>query len=288
MNAISRSIDLEPRNEHFHFETNERKYWFDGDPVKTVFWNALSIMFPEGEKFFMESVKNKRKLVEDPVLQKQIDGFLTQEAMHTREHVMYNKQLDAQGFSATDLHLELKAFLGALKKRIGKDRMLAVTCALEHFTAMMADRVLRDETIFGAADEQYRRVWTWHALEEAEHKGVAYDTFLAAVPNRQRRYLMRCAAMIGTSIIFNYFILKHTGRMMKDVGISRSPKAWGNLAKYLLGKPGLYRQIFFPWLDYFKPGFHPWDHDNRQEMAKVERTVASWHAKEPALAGSAA
>ena len=130
MNALSRSIELEPRNEHFHFETAERRDWHSGDPAKTIFFNALSVTFPEGEKFFMDSVKAYRDQIEDPVLRDQIKGFLIQEAMHTREHVGYNKELDAQGFSATKLHLESRKIINWTRRVFGPFRQLSVTCAL--------------------------------------------------------------------------------------------------------------------------------------------------------------
>lgn len=271
MNLLSRSIELEPRNEHFHFETVDRRDWHGGDPVKTIFFNALSVTFPEGEKFFMESVKAYRDKIEDPVLRQQIKGFVTQEAMHTREHVRYNKELDAQGYSATDLHLEVRGVLAWTRRVLGPYRRLNATCALEHFTAMLADQLMSDPAYLEGADEVYRKVWLWHSVEEAEHKGVAFDTLKAAAT--KNTYFIRCRTMIAVSILFNYFLLRHISVMMKDVGLSRSPKAWGQLAWFLLGKPGLFRRIFLPWLAYFKPGFHPWEHDNRRQLAETEKAV---------------
>ncbi|MEO1041041.1 MAG: metal-dependent hydrolase [Pseudomonadota bacterium] len=271
MNALSRSIELEPRNEHFHFEAAGRRDWHSGDPVKTIFFNALSVTFPEGEKFFMDSVKAYRDQIEDPVLRDQIKGFLMQEAMHTREHVGYNKELDAQGFSATKLHLESRKLIQWTRRVFGPFRQLSVTCALEHFTAMLADQLMSDPAYLDGADEVYRKVWLWHSVEEAEHKGVAFDTLRAVATKNS--YFLRCRSMIAVTLLFNYIIFRFAYVMLKDVGLSRSPKAWGNLAWFLLGKPGLYRRIFLPWLAYFKPGFHPWEHDNRRKLAETEEAL---------------
>ena len=271
MNALSRSIDLEPRNEHFHFETNGRRDWHGGDPAVSIFWNALSITFPEGEKLFMDSVKAYRDQIDDPVLLKQIKGFLAQEAMHTREHVQYNKQLDVQGFRATKLHLKTRKMAQLTRKFLGPKRQLMLTCALEHFTAILADQLLSDPAYMESADEAHRNAWLWHAIEEAEHKGVAFDTLQAISP--KNHYFARCRTMLMVTVLFNYMIIRNIMVMMKDAGILYSPKSWGRLGSYLLGKPGLLRRIFLPWLDYFKPGFHPWEHDNRSDLAKVEEKL---------------
>lgn len=273
MNSISRSIKLEPRNEHFHFETSDQRDWHGGDPVKSIFFNGLSVTFPEGEQFFMESVRAFRHEIDDPVLQDQIKGFLKQEAIHTREHVRYNKELDAQGFRATELHLSIRKLLGWTRRVFGPYRQLSVTCALEHFTAMIADQLMKDPSYLEGAEDAYKNVWLWHAIEEAEHKGVAYDTLLAV--SKKNAYFLRCRSMIAVTIFFNYLVLRHSYVMLKDVGLSRSPKAWSRLAWFLLGKPGLFRRIFLPWLAYFRPGFHPWEHDNRRKLAETEEALLS-------------
>lgn len=270
MNQISQSIVIQPRNEHFHFKASELD-WHGGDPVKSIIFNALSVLFPEGERLFMDSVRNVRHKIHDPVLENQIKGFLTQEATHTREHIEYNKQLDAQGYRASELTARQKKRLDWVRKHLGKHRQLAITCAIEHLTAMMADLLMSDPTFLEGADPDFQKVWLWHALEEAEHKGVAFDTFVAATNGNS--YFLRCQVMIIASLTFNYFVLLHIGTMLKDRNLSRSPKIWWQVAKFLLGKPGFYRRMVLPWLSYFKPGFHPWDHDNRGKLEKIENYV---------------
>lgn len=286
MNDISRSMNLTPRNEHFHFEAAERVDWFNGDAGRSIVFNALSVLFPEGEKFFMDSVKNFRDKVDDPTLQQQVKVFLTQEAMHTREHVQYNKQLDAQGYSATKLHKQLGNFLRFLRKVTTKRTQLAVTCGLEHFTGILADEALKHEEILGGADERYRRAWTWHALEETEHKGVAYDVMQKVCG--VFAYPIRAFIMIPTTIIFAYFIWKHIIVMMHDRGLLFSGKTWSSVLDHMVGRVGLFRRMIPAWFDYFRPGFHPWDHDNRQLLDKTEKEVQQWTDLAPMTTASAA
>ncbi len=271
MNEISRSIELEARNEHFHFEASGRRDWLGGNPATTAMMNALSVTFPEGEKFFMDSVKHYRDQIDDPTLRKQIKGFLMQEAMHTREHVRYNEQLDEQGYSATKQHLFTRKMMGLARRHLSPKQQLAATCALEHFTAILADQLLRHPEYLADAEDAYSKVWRWHAIEEAEHKGVAFDTYQTIT--KGGGYFMRVRVMLFVSLMFNFMLWRLTANLMKDVGVSRSPKAWASLAWFVLGKPGLFRRMFLPWAAYFRPGFHPWEHDNRKELARTEEEL---------------
>ena len=44
--------------------------------------NALSTTFPDGERFFIDSVRNFQDQIKDPKLQKDIRAFIGQEANH--------------------------------------------------------------------------------------------------------------------------------------------------------------------------------------------------------------
>jgi len=270
MNEISRSIKIEPRDQHFHFEAT-RVDWHGGSLVRSIIYNALSVMFPVGEKFFMDSVKHYRKDIDDPILLEQIKGFLVQEAMHTREHVRYNTQLDEQGFSATECHNWLKKVNDKYSPRASSFGRLVLTAAQEHITAMLADQLTSNPQYLDGADEQYRKVWLWHSIEEAEHKGVAFDTMFSVA--KTNSYARRTITMLVGVILFNLLFFKFFSTMMKDKGLHRSPKAWGEAAWYLFGKPGFFRRMFLPTLAYFRPGFHPWSHDNRQKAADTEKAV---------------
>ncbi len=52
--------------------------------------------------------------------------------------------------------------------------------ALEHFTAILAHQLLADPRHLEGAEKETADLWRWHAVEEIEHKGVAYDTWLHA------------------------------------------------------------------------------------------------------------
>lgn len=246
------------------------RWWHGNDPVPTAFFNALSCTFPAGEKFFMDSVRAYRRDV-GPELQAQIKQFLGQEAVHSREHAAFNALAADSGYDVARLEARTKIVLDFARKR-SKQRQLAATCALEHFTAILAHELLAgDSADMAAAPIDVERLWSWHAIEEIEHKAVAYDTFLVATRDLTglRRYVMRSFAMILATIILFSTIKASMADLYRADGI-KGPRIWGRTIAYLFGSNGVLRRIFPLWLTYFKPGFHPWQHDDRDLLARAQ------------------
>jgi predicted metal-dependent hydrolase len=249
---------------------NHPRWWHGGDPVPTAFFNALSCTFPAGEKFFMDSVRAYRREV-GPDLQAQIKAFLAQEAVHSREHAAFNQLAADSGYDVARLEQRTKSVLDFARKR-SKARQLAATCALEHFTAILAHELLAgDSADMAAAPEDTERLWSWHAIEEIEHKAVAYDTFLAATADmtRLRRYVMRSFAMILATVIL-FTTIRASMRDLYHADGLKGWRIWGRTITYLFGSNGILRRIFPAWLTYFKPGFHPWQYDDRDVLARAQ------------------
>jgi predicted metal-dependent hydrolase len=248
------------------------RWWHGGDPVGTTFFNALSATFPQGETFFIEAVRRFRDEAQSP-LREQIAAFVQQEAMHTREHVVFNKLIRAAGYdtSAMDAYTRDRIAIGRARHPIAQ---LAITVALEHFTAIMAHALLTERDPLRGAPREVLRLWQWHAIEEIEHKSVAYDTYLIATRNmnRLRRYLIRTQVMLLISVQFSRSIQRHMADFFRQDGIN-TPGTWLKAARYLFGRPGMLRRIFLPWCSFFRPGWHPWRHDDRGLIADIDRRL---------------
>ncbi|MCB0219702.1 MAG: metal-dependent hydrolase, partial [Chrysiogenetes bacterium] len=161
-------------------------YAYAKDPLVSHFFHMLSLLFPEGELFFMDSVRNYKKEITDPVLKAQIKAFMSQEALHTKAHVAYNKRLEAAGINLERVDKVLHWAFAALKKLPRKDQ-LAITLVCEHFTSTIANELLRNEEIQSLIDDSHKNMWLWHAVEETEHKAVAFDVFRAVGGSEARR-----------------------------------------------------------------------------------------------------
>lgn len=264
------------RNIHFNRDTARHpRLWHSNDPVPTAFFNALSCTFPDGERFFMESVRHYRDAV-SPELREQIKSFVGQEAVHSREHAAFNALVSDSGYNVARLEARAIRHLAIARKRI-PIRQLAATCALEHFTAILAHALLStDSSDMIGAPEDAARLWSWHAMEEIEHKAVAYDTFLAVTRDWSglRRYLIRIEMMLASTTILFLVIRGNMGDLYREDGVG-GMGIWLRTMRYLLGKPGILRRILLPYLSYFRPSFHPWQQDDRALLAKVEQRLAA-------------
>ncbi|MEP6967249.1 MAG: metal-dependent hydrolase [Pseudomonadota bacterium] len=265
-------LTITPRNLAFGRDAPSARWWLGGDLVATAFYDALSATFPRGERFFMDSVRHFRPDVA-PALQAQIGAFLTQEAMHTREHLVFNGQLAAHGFDMAAMEARTKAGID-FALRFPPLHQLGATAALEHFTAILAHALLADPRHLAGAGDEAAAMWRWHAMEEVEHKAVAYDTFVAVTGRMLalRRWVLRCATMV----IATWLLASTVGGNMADIfraGRANRPRTWGRVLRFLVVRPGILRQAAGAWLGYFVPGFHPWRRDDRDLLAAVERTL---------------
>lgn len=267
------------RNLNFHLPKERISDWNSAGPQFTHFLNALSIFFPEGERFFISSVRNFREEITDEQLKKDVRNFIAQEAFHTREHEEYNEALAQAGFPVTRYEGIVKKLLGFVKKVAPKDAQLAATVALEHLTAILAHTLLNNEEILEDSDEHFSLVWRWHALEETEHKAVAFDVYKTVMGDGVYSYLLRVNTFVIANVLFWSLVIPfHLDIIRRDKKLT-DIKGWWQATQYLWGRPGALRKIIPDWLDYFKPSFHPWDHDNREFLSLAEELDEAVSAK---------
>ena len=248
------------------------RWWMGGDPIATAFYNALSSIFPKGEAFFVESVRAHREGA-SPKLAGEIKAFVTQEVMHTREHVAFNRRVNEAGYDISRLEAAVDNRLALLN---GKPPIasLAATMALEHFTAILAHELLADPRHLAGADAENAALWRWHAIEEIEHKGVAYDTWMHATKDWPRFKRWKVKAKVMLLVTRNFVVDRTSGTLalLEQDGLS-GPRIWARFAWFALGSPGMMRKVLRLWASYFMPGFHPWTHDDRALIADAERDL---------------
>lgn len=271
-------LTITPRDRRFGRARKARRHWLNGDPIATAFFNALSITFPRGEAFFIDSVRAFRDGAPER-LGREIAAFIRQEVIHSREHLAFNRQVTDQGYDVALLDADVTMVLDLATSRPPIVR-LAATMALEHFTAILAHELLRDPRYLDGADPDLAGLWRWHAIEEIEHKGVAYDTWRHAT--RDWRPLKRWWVQSSMMVIVTRHFLHHRARGMMELlrqdGIT-GVRAWGGLLRYALVRPGLLRRVVIPWLGYFRPGFHPWQVDDRALIALADSPYADAREK---------
>ena len=262
-----------PVRRDFKFQLPQERAldWHDQGRHVTAFLNTLSVFFPVGERFFIQSVRNYRSKITDPELLRAVTGFIGQEAMHGREHEEYNELLAKAGLPVERQEREIKALLDWVQKNLPQSTQLSATIALEHFTAFLADRVLSDDAVVRKAHPAYAQLWQWHALEETEHKAVAFDVWRAVFKPSLRSYTARSSGLLLATAIFLALVARnYRQNITADPKAGSHVKGLATLAKVLLISPGVFTKSVKPWLDYFKPGFHPWHHQNAQYLQQLE------------------
>jgi uncharacterized protein len=270
-------LSICPRDIAFGRDSAPIRWWMGGDPVATAFYNALSCSFPQGERFFIDAVRRYRDAA-GPELQEQIKAFTTQESIHSREHVFFNRQAEAAGYDLTKINAVIQARL-EFGRSLPPLFQLAATMALEHFTAVLAHAVLTDPRHLEKAPPGIQRMWRWHAIEEVEHKAVAFDTWMTARKDSSRfaRWLARVRAMFMATAIFVEFIARGTALFLEQDKINNA-RSWRRLFTFLFVRPGLFRQAMGAYFAFYLPGFHPWRVDDRQLVASVDRELRTNYA----------
>lgn len=243
-----------------------RKHYVDGDLVMSHVVAVLSATFPPGEDFFVRSVRHYRDRITDPELAEQVRGFIGQEVTHGREHDELNERLQAMGYPTRRVSRFVEWSLGDAWKRAPKKLCLAYTAALEHYTATLAECLLRKpeaQRLLG--DTEVRNILLWHALEESEHKAVAFDVYRAVGgTERMRRWGFRIQSvgLIGLVVVATFLSMLGDRAAYNPVRLVRSLLA-------LRHSPFLQRDVLAHLRAYTREGFHPDDFD-------ASALVAEW------------
>lgn len=264
--AVSNELVIKPRDRRFcRGETYER-FWLANDPVATAFYNSLSITLPHGEAFFISSISEFRRNLPKK-LAREVKVFISQEAAHGREHAALNRVLN---YDVRRLEDQVAGAFGALRDKSPIIR-LTVTMVLEHYTAILAAHFLTDQNIVRLPDVDQVALWRWHAREEIEHKGVAYDVWCHATRNWSafRRWSTRSVVMTLVSINFWRNRNKAILWLLEQDGIV-GIKARAKLLWYLFGRPGVQRKLILPLIAIYSPGFHPWNRDDRDLLFGID------------------
>jgi len=271
-------LSITPRDRRFGRDAATPRLWHGGRVEATAIYNALSATFPIGEAYFVESVRKFREGAPTK-LAEEIKGFTTQEAIHSREHDAFNKRAADAGYDLSKLEQRVAERLEITKSRPPIVNV-AATMALEHFTAILAHELLANPRHLAGAEPETADLWRWHAVEEIEHKGVAYDTWLWATRDWPRYKRWKVKAKVMLLVTRNFLVDRTAGslELMRQDGVT-GLKAWWLLLTYLWVRPAMFRKIAGAWLKYFLPGFHPWNEDDRHLLGAYASIASGTESK---------
>ena len=259
--------DLVVRRLLIDMEAPIARHWCGNDAFRSALFNALSMSFPVGEQFFIDSVRNGLNALPADRQDKyraEVQGFIGQEATHRRLHALFNSHLEKLGLVndwAPRAQQRMKLLEG-----VDIRHHVAITAANEHFTAIMADWMLRNHDLLDCSDERLKTLWLWHSAEESEHKSTAFDIYQALGGTHE----WRITWFRRITTVFLGDTLRQTVNNLRRDGTLWKWSTWKSAASYLFGKRGLIRETYKPWREYLRRDFHP----RQQDSAPSERWLA--------------
>ena len=263
---------IEVRKMDFSFSDVNEMDWYRGNPFLTAFIAVLSGTFPPGEQMFIESVRHFKDQVTDPQLLEDIKDFTRQEAHHTNQHKLANEKLESLGWRAQAIERRVEKAIALLNAKRSKRERLAATVCLEHITAIIAEYVLTHPKQMEGMHPSIRNMMVWHAIEEIEHKSVAFDVYMSTGGSRKmlKRIMRAIAILFPTLTLARTFYLLFAARRMPN---------WAQFKEgfqMLFGKDGMITSIKAPFKDFYREDFHPEDHDNRELIEKWKKEIAEY------------
>ena len=266
--AIAQSyskLPIEPRHVRFDYKDINTSSFYPDNAVISAYWVGLSATFPVGEAEFIRSVKNYENQITDPKLKEEVRDFAAQEAHHSLQHKKLNKQFDICGYSTKKVEGLMDEKLKQRASKWSNEKRLMRTVAAEHFTAVMAHYALSHPESLGSVPASFRNLMLWHAIEEVEHKSVAFDVYVHCVGDmgKLRRHYAHFAFI---EFPLNMYLI--TRFLLKELGHKATWQERKGLFKYLFGKSGMISSIKHLYMMFFNKDFHPWKHDDSALVAK--------------------
>lgn len=234
--------------------SNINRHFLANDPACSHVWTAFQAYFPEGEQFFVDAVRDAKKHVKDEALLREISAFIGQEAMHGKEHLEANAELKRQGINVYGWDARARWARKRLNKLLPVKARLAGTTAVEHYTAVMAEHLMKSDSFHKMiVDPKIKNLIFWHAMEESEHRAVAFDTHKAVGGT----YAQRAIAMTIVSIGIGPVVLAAMLSCMKQDGELLNAKSWLKFTNLYFGRTGIFRKMIPDLALFYKRDFHP-------------------------------
>jgi predicted metal-dependent hydrolase len=243
------------------------RWWLGNDPFKTRYIDAMALTFPDGERYFIQTVREYRDQITDPVLAAQVKDFIYQEGQHGMVHTQYNERLKRQGMAIDRITTFIVDRLNSYRRGYSKAFNVGRTAGAEHLTALMAHGLFGTD-LMKDAHPRIRAMYAWHSVEEIEHKAVAFDVFQKVAKGG---YWTRILSFLHVSVLFPLHTLLILRHMLKVDG-RNTWRVWLRGLWWLYGPGGLWPRLMPHYFAYFKPGFHPWKHGDLAVYATWEKT----------------
>ncbi|MFC1680403.1 metal-dependent hydrolase [Pseudomonadota bacterium] len=263
-------IDITIRRPRSLISLEIPRYWHSDGAFATHFLNAFSSTLPFGEAFFVRSVLYYQDRVISRDHLERVRGFSCQEAQHLRVHAEHVDLLLAQGYTGLAIRNRISERAARWLNRRFPLLSLSMTAAFEHLTAILAHRVLSDpHLLIGKMHSDMALLWRWHALEEIEHKAVAFEVLKQVAPGHTKRVL----TMVFSTLFLSIELLDRLFYLLWKDRLLFKATTWSSGYQFLFAGRGFLRGLSSNYLLWFRPSFHPDRIDNHSLIDENTRWV---------------
>ena len=249
------------------FDESIPRHWIDDSAVATHFFNGLNLVFPDGERFFIRAVQDHLDRITDESLRGRIRGFAGQEGWHAKQHERYFAILEAQGYRIAPFLRRFRRFIRWSNRLMPAALRLSVTAGAEHYTATLGANAL-ENPLLERSHPTMRSLIHWHALEELEHKSVAFDVLRQTHPS----HLLRMVGFVVASVVLFGWTYLGTRMLLHQDGVDRRATRAEIRRLRSVTKAQMERAIAAGVREYRRRDFHP---DQKDDSALVRRGLAS-------------
>lgn len=262
-------VPIVPRKMNFDFSRGNSHDWCNDNIIHTAYMNGVSLALPLGEDFFIRSIRQFESSVTDTVLRSELKRFVAQEAIHSKQHQLYNNQLVLAGYDIEKIQARTQQALDDAWDESTPIERMAFTIALEHLTHVLADQVLSHRNRLRGWNSEFRAFWLWHAAEEVEHKAVCFDLYrrLGGTYSMRSEALLKMSWRMLDIFRNSQYDLLLQACAMRGIAMPSSGTILRDNIEFMFGsRRGLLRGAEVSYLPWFMPSYHPWKHDNREAL----------------------
>lgn len=210
----------------FEFPDDIHRHWNRNEPELSAMANGASLTMPYLEPFLIKTIRDCGKLIDDPLLKEEIEGFVQQEAHHFKAHRRFNDLLKQNGYP------ELAEFEQKMKQayiRLGQNSLqkrMAYTAGFEAMTMGITKWIIGDRVkLFAGSDPRVASFMIWHMVEETEHKCVAFDAYKAVFGSSLKSYWHRMLGVFHGSLHVLWLARRGYHIMLKKDGLWKNMKS---------------------------------------------------------------
>jgi uncharacterized protein len=224
--------------------------WHPNEPEFARFVEALSVSMPYLEPYLIQTIREAKAKIDDPILLREMDLYIGQESAHFRQHQKLNDEIAKTTSHSRPLETMFQADYKAFRETRSEAFHLAYAEGFEALTMAVAQTLVDDRVrLWSGASSAPVSMILWHMVEEIEHKTVTFDVF----ERLHGGYWMRLYGFAFATVHLLGRGFQGYRKMLAEDGVARDStsrwRRWRTISRFLGGVLWRAARIANPWYD---------------------------------------